>query len=156
MGVSVTPTSGVYGLQMRARNCSIIGYTVFQAFGRGITIFGRVSSGAVISGNMIANVKAIAGNQAGTGSAAPASGTQYTFRYSPKTIVVSGGDVTGIQIDGADIGTRAGHQSDADAHHGWLFTCRNGACSSLDRAHGKAADEIALHSDREHDDRGGD
>jgi hypothetical protein len=69
------PTSGAYGFQMRARNCSIIGCSVLQANGRGIMIFGPVSSGAVISGNMIANVKAIAGGQAGTGIYFDSAGT---------------------------------------------------------------------------------
>jgi hypothetical protein len=246
-GVPATPASGAIGFQMRGRNCSIVGCSVLQAVGRGIMIFGPVSSGAVISGNMVANVKAIAGNQAGTGiyfdsagtsnhtvignvikncdgaaianggsnndivisgnvienvssvvtgaaieltnaarilisgnnigavaqspaiamrgnsddwrivanhlaagsaillagagssvvnnfgynpvgaianpwpssgsdltnqvaagSVAPLSGTQYTVRHTPKTIVVSGGDVAGIQIDGADTGSKAG------------------------------------------------
>ncbi len=245
-GVPALPGSEANGFQMRARNCSIIGCSVLQAVGRGIMIFGPASSGAVISGNMVANVRAIAGNQGGTGiyfdsagtsnhavtgnvikncdgagianggsnndivitgniiedvgaalpgpaiqltnasrvlisgnnigaaqspaiamrgssdgwrivanhlgagsgillaaagsvavhnagynpigaianpwpssgtdltnqviagSAAPASGTQYTVRHTPKTIVVSGGDVVGIQIDGADTGSRAG------------------------------------------------
>jgi hypothetical protein len=51
---------------MRGRNCSIIGCTVLQAIGRGIMLFGPVSSGASIVGNMIANVKAI-GSTSGTG-----------------------------------------------------------------------------------------
>ena len=56
----------VYGFQMRGRNCSILGCTVLQAIGRGIMLFGPVSSGASIIGNMIANVKAV-GNKEGTG-----------------------------------------------------------------------------------------
>jgi len=55
-----------YGFQMRGRNCSIIGCTVLQAIGRGIMLFGPVSSGASIVGNMIANVKAIE-STSGTG-----------------------------------------------------------------------------------------
>jgi hypothetical protein len=47
-------------------------------------------------------------NQTAAGTAAPVSGTQYTVRHTPKTIVVSGGDVTGIRIDGADTGSQAG------------------------------------------------
>jgi hypothetical protein len=75
-GIPAAPTtSGAYGFQMRARNCSIIGCSVLQANGRGIMIFGPVSSGAVISGNMIANVKAIAGGQAGTGIFFDSAGT---------------------------------------------------------------------------------
>src|SRR6266446_1035168 len=70
----VPAISEAYGFQMRARNCSIIGCTVLQAIGRGIMIFGPVSSGAVISNNMIANVKAI-GSQAGTGIYFDSEGT---------------------------------------------------------------------------------
>jgi hypothetical protein len=62
----VPATSEAYGFQMRGRNCSIIGCTVLQAIGRGIMLFGPVSSGASIVGNMIANVKAI-GSTSGTG-----------------------------------------------------------------------------------------
>jgi hypothetical protein len=54
------------GFQMRGRNCSIVGCSVLQAVGRGIMMFGPVSSGAVITGNMIADVKAM-GQSAGTG-----------------------------------------------------------------------------------------
>jgi Right handed beta helix region len=53
--------SEAYGFQMRGRNCSIIGCSVLQAIGRGIMLFGPVSSGALIVGNMISNVKAIDG-----------------------------------------------------------------------------------------------
>ncbi len=75
-GIPAAPTtSGAYGFQMRGRNCSIIGCSVLQANGRGIMIFGPVSGGAVISGNMIANVKAIAGGQAGTGIYFDSAGT---------------------------------------------------------------------------------
>ena len=55
-----------YGFQMRGRNCSIIGCTVLQPIGRGIMLFGPVSSGASIVGNMVANVKSI-GSTSGTG-----------------------------------------------------------------------------------------
>jgi hypothetical protein len=75
-GVPATPaTSGAYGFQMRGRNCSIVGCSVLQAVGRGIMIFGPGSSGAVISGNMIANVTALVGGQAGTGIYFDAAGT---------------------------------------------------------------------------------
>jgi hypothetical protein len=75
-GVPAAPaTSGAYGFQMRGRNCSIVGCSVLQAVGRGIMIFGPVSSGAVITGNMIANVKAIVGNKAGTGIYFDSAGT---------------------------------------------------------------------------------
>jgi len=75
-GVPAAPTtSGAYGFQMRGRNCSIIGCSVLQAVGRGIMIFGPVSSGAVISGNMIASVKAIPGGKAGTGIYFDSAGT---------------------------------------------------------------------------------
>jgi len=54
-------SSEAYGFQMRGRSCSIIGCSVLQAVGRGIMLFGPVSSGALVVGNMIANVKAIGG-----------------------------------------------------------------------------------------------
>src|SRR6516162_3408222 len=57
----VPAISEAYGFQMRGRNCSIIGCSVLQAVGRGIMLFGPVSSGALVVGNMIANVKAIGG-----------------------------------------------------------------------------------------------
>jgi hypothetical protein len=74
-GIPAISTSGVNGFQMRARNCSIVGCSVLQAVGRGIMIFGPVSSGAVITGNMVANVQATAGNQAGTGIYFDSAGT---------------------------------------------------------------------------------
>lgn len=75
-GIPAEPaTSGAYGFQMRARNSSIIGCSVLQAIGRGIMIFGPASSGAVISGNMIAGVKAIPGQKAGTGIYFDSAGT---------------------------------------------------------------------------------
>jgi Right handed beta helix region len=64
-GVSAASTA--YGFQMRGRNCSIIGCSVLQAVGRGIMLFGPVSSGATITGNMIANVKAQPGGTLGVG-----------------------------------------------------------------------------------------
>ena len=70
----VPAATGAYGFQMRARNCSIVGCSVLGAIGRGIMIFGPVSSGAVVSGNMIAGVKAI-GSTAGTGVYFDAAGT---------------------------------------------------------------------------------
>jgi hypothetical protein len=61
-GIGVSPTQPeVVGFQMRARNGSIVNCSVLQAVGRGIMIFGPVSSGAVIADNMIANVAAING-----------------------------------------------------------------------------------------------
>jgi hypothetical protein len=75
-GIPATPaTAGAYGFQMRGRNCSVVGCSVLQAIGRGIMIFGPVSSGAVINGNMIANVKAIPGKKAGTGIYFDAAGS---------------------------------------------------------------------------------
>jgi hypothetical protein len=65
-GGGVPALSEAYGFQMRGKNCSIIGCTVLQAIGRGIMLFGPVSSGASIIGNMVANVKAI-GSTGGTG-----------------------------------------------------------------------------------------
>ncbi len=47
-------------------------------------------------------------NQTVAGTGAPISGTQYSVRHTPKTIVMSGGDVAGIRIDGADAGSKAG------------------------------------------------
>jgi hypothetical protein len=61
----VPAASGAFGFQMRGRNCSIVGCSLLGAVGRGIMIFGPAASGAVISGNMIANIRA-AGNQEGT------------------------------------------------------------------------------------------
>lgn len=74
-GLPPSGGSAVIGFQMRARNCSIIGCSVLQAAGRGIMIFGPVSSGAVISGNMVANVKALPGAKAGTGIFFDSAGT---------------------------------------------------------------------------------
>jgi Right handed beta helix region/Pectinesterase len=73
--------SETHGFQMRARNCSIIGCTVLQAKGRGIMLFGPVSSGASIVGNMLANVKAIE-STSGTGRT---SGTGIYFA-GPETL----------------------------------------------------------------------
>jgi hypothetical protein len=42
------------------------------------------------------------------GSPNPQSGTVYTIRHSPKTIVVTGGDVSQITINGVDTGLTAG------------------------------------------------
>jgi len=64
----------VVGFQMRARNSSIIGCSVLQAVGKGIMIFGKVSSGATITGNMISNVAAITGAE-GIGIFLDANGT---------------------------------------------------------------------------------
>lgn len=64
-GVSAASTA--YGFQMRGRNCSIIGCSVLQAVGRGIMLFGPVSSGATVAGNMIANVRAQPGGTLGVG-----------------------------------------------------------------------------------------
>jgi len=65
-GVPAAADPVAVGFQMRCRNGSIIGCAVLQAIGKGIMLFGAVSSGAVISGNMIANVKAV-GNTQGIG-----------------------------------------------------------------------------------------
>jgi hypothetical protein len=80
-GIPAPPgTGGAIGFQMRARNGAIIGCSVLQAIGRGIMIFGPVSSGAVISSNMIANVKALPGKKAGTGLFFDSAGTPYCDR----------------------------------------------------------------------------
>jgi hypothetical protein len=185
---------------MRAANSSIIGCSVLSAIGRGIMIFGPASSGAVISGNMVAGVKAvgttegtgiyfdsggnsnhsvtgnvikdcegsaienagainqllISGNaiqnvntvvagptvrlanagsvvvnnsgynpvgaitnpwpKTGTdltnfvngGSDSPQSGVPYTVRQTPKTVVVSGGNISNIAVNGLTTGTTSG------------------------------------------------
>lgn len=62
----VPAQSAALGFQMRAANSSIVGCSVLRAIGRAIMIFGPASSGAVISSNMIAGVKAI-GTTEGTG-----------------------------------------------------------------------------------------
>jgi Right handed beta helix region len=66
-GGGVPAVSEAIGFQMRGRNCAIIGCSVLQAVGRGIMLFGPVSSGATIVGNMIANVRASAGGTLGAG-----------------------------------------------------------------------------------------
>jgi hypothetical protein len=63
----VPASTEVLGFQMRGRNCSIIGCSVLQAVGRGIMLFGPVSSGATVVGNMIANVKAATDGTLGAG-----------------------------------------------------------------------------------------
>ncbi|HET8999734.1 MAG TPA: right-handed parallel beta-helix repeat-containing protein [bacterium] len=106
-GVPAAPaTSGAYGFQMRGRNCSIIGCSVLQAVGRGIMIFGPVSSGAVISGNMIANVTAIVGNRAGTGIYFDSAGTSNhavtgnVIKNCAGSAVANGGSNNDIVITG--------------------------------------------------------
>jgi hypothetical protein len=47
-------------------------------------------------------------NQVVAGTADPQSATVYAVRHSPKTIVVSGGDVSQIAINGAITGVSAG------------------------------------------------
>jgi hypothetical protein len=92
----------VYGFQMRGRNCSIIGCTVLQAIGRGIMLFGPVSSGASIIGNMIANVRAI-GSQDGTGiyfDAPQQSGTTATSNHTVSGNVIKNCDGSAITNGG--------------------------------------------------------
>src|SRR5260221_6713846 len=64
-GVSGASTG--YGFQMRGRNCAIIGWSVLQAVGRGMMLFGPISAGANIVGNMITNVRAGVGGTLGAG-----------------------------------------------------------------------------------------
>ena len=64
----------VVGFQMRGANSSIIGCSVLQAVGKGILIFHAGSSGATITGNMIAGVKSVAGTL-GIGIHLDSSGT---------------------------------------------------------------------------------
>jgi hypothetical protein len=47
-------------------------------------------------------------NDVAAGSQNPLSGTVYTVRHSPKTIVVTGGDLSQITINGVDTGLIAG------------------------------------------------
>jgi hypothetical protein len=42
------------------------------------------------------------------GSKTPKTGTTYTIRHTPKTIIVTGGDVSQILINGTDAGSTAG------------------------------------------------
>jgi hypothetical protein len=60
-GLPAPGVAGAYGFQLRGHNCSIIGCSVLQAVGEGIHLFGPGAVGAVISGNMIANVQAVGG-----------------------------------------------------------------------------------------------
>jgi len=101
----------VYGFQMRGKNCSIIGCAVLQAIGQGIMLFGPVSSGASIVGNMIANVQAIEGT-AGTGiyfdkpdsSGGPATSnhaiTGNVIKNSDGSAIANGGSNSDIVISG--------------------------------------------------------
>jgi len=109
-GVPAVPaTSGAFGFQMRGRNCSIVGCSVLQSIGRGIMIFGPVSSGAVITGNMIANVKAIAGNTAGTGIYFDSAGTSNhsitgnIIKNCEGSAIANGGSNNDIVISGNSI-----------------------------------------------------
>ncbi len=63
----VSGASTAYGFQMRGRNCAIIGCSVLQAVGRGMMLFGPISAGANIVGNMITNVRAGVGGTLGAG-----------------------------------------------------------------------------------------
>lgn len=92
-GVSVTSTA--YGFQMRGRNCSIIGCSVLQALGRGVMLFGPVSSGATIAGNMIANVKAQPGGTLGIG-------IYLAGPEAPGSIATSNHTITGNVIKNCD------------------------------------------------------
>jgi hypothetical protein len=84
-GVSAASTA--YGFQMRGRNCSIIGCSVLQAVGRGVMLFGPVSSGATIAGNMIANVKARPDGTLGAGIHLAGPETPGSIATSNHTIV---------------------------------------------------------------------
>jgi hypothetical protein len=102
----VPAKDGVYGFQMRGRNCSIIGCSVLQAVGRGIMIFGPVSSGAVINGNMITNVKAIQTNKDGIGIYLNSAGTSNhsvtgnVIKNCEGPAIDNGGSNNGIVISG--------------------------------------------------------
>jgi hypothetical protein len=47
-------------------------------------------------------------NNISEGAAVPQSGTTYTVRQTPKTVVVSGGNVSTIAINGLDVGVTSG------------------------------------------------
>jgi hypothetical protein len=47
-------------------------------------------------------------NTVAAGNPDPQSGVAYTVRHTPKSIVVTGGDVSQILINGADAGSTAG------------------------------------------------
>jgi hypothetical protein len=97
----VVPKPEVYGFQMRGINCSIIGCAVLQARGKGIMLFGPVSSGASIVGNMIANVQAIAGT-GGTGiyfDGPDASGGTATSNHTITGNVIKNCDGSAIAND---------------------------------------------------------
>jgi hypothetical protein len=78
-----------------------------------------VGSGSLVTQNLGYNpVGSISGpwplsgtdltNNVMSGNTAPQSGTAYTVRHTPKAIVVTGGDVSQILINGADAGSAAG------------------------------------------------
>ena len=92
-GVSAASTA--YGFQMRGRNSSIIGCSVLQAVGRGIMLFGPVSSGATIAGNMIANVKAQPDGTLG-------AGIHLAGPETPGSIATSNHTITGNVIKNCD------------------------------------------------------
>jgi Right handed beta helix region len=111
----------VVGFQMRAANSSIVGCSVLQAIGKGILIFeGKGnpqfhtgSDGAMITGNMIAGVKSVAG-ALGIGIELDSSGTsRHTItgnvikQCEGSAIVGEGGNhdvvVSGNVIDGTNV-----------------------------------------------------
>ena len=59
---------------------------------------------------IIANPWAASGHLTndGGGDLNPTSGQLYTVRQSPKTIIITGGKVTGIEVDGTPTGLSAG------------------------------------------------
>jgi hypothetical protein len=64
----------VVGFQMRGANSSIVGCSVLQAVGKGILMFHAGSSGATITGNLIAGVQSVSGTL-GIGIHLDSSGT---------------------------------------------------------------------------------
>jgi len=103
----------VIGFQMRGANSSIIGCSVLQAIGKGILIFHTGSSGATITGNMIAGVKSVAGTL-GIGIHLDSSGTsRHTIagnvikQCEGSAVVGEGGNndvvVSGNVIDGTNL-----------------------------------------------------
>jgi hypothetical protein len=47
-------------------------------------------------------------NDVVSGSSTPQSGVQYTVRHTPKTVVITGGEVSQLLINGTDAGSTAG------------------------------------------------
>ena len=84
--------------------------------GAGVTLAG---AGTVVTGNLgynpVGNISdpwpangTDLTNIIASGTSSPQSGVTYTVRHTPKSIVISGGDVSQILVNGADVGATAG------------------------------------------------